>query len=1353
MMFFSIRPHWAGGINPALSQGFFERFDRSFNLSNNVVHSIAQDTTGFLWIGTSYGLNKYDGSKVTHYFFDPVDERSIGDNYIQKIFLDREGKLWVLVPKFLCLYDEHTDTFIRYPYATEKINTHKADFGEIIDDGKGLLWIDTPEMGFFSFNKRTEKIVKFDLEVNTIFSIVQDESEEALWICGIGEISKFSITTGTLVHYKLPVSDPVLGIDFKYGNVITTSHIYKIACSETGDVSITPTTSSLNLENRNLSCFLKTDRAFWIGSRRNGVMIYDRKSGTLTNHVYNREDARSISNNVVLSLFEDRRGEIWIGTSDGLNRYATKGNLFTAYLREDGMLSNNVLSVMEDHLGRLWVGGYDGVSCLKKGEHRFTSYNSVICDGRQYDLSNIRDIAKDSVGNIWLGKKECLFVYTPEGKFKTISLPFKNEGNLELLSLYVDNNSSLLVGTYGNGFYKIDLSSGLLLEHLDTGNSMLSSNYIKDIIRLADGRLCLATLRTGIDIYNPVTGETKNIRFSHLTRNYVSDFINSVYQDSRGYLWVLSWFGAYVLNKELNLVRKYASTDGIVADELTSIAEDANGDIWLGSSNGLSRICRNGDEHVCNYSTSDGLVSNNISTGCIFVSGGKTLYVGTVNGVSRFDLEDVPVRYESTPPVITGLKIFDKEVRPEVEMNGQVVLSRQIHLMDKIDLSHRQKTLQIEFSVPGFSDRNMVYAYKLDGMDKDWIYVSGSMNNAAYSNLYYRNYTFRVKARNADGIWSPEKTLIITVHPPFWQTWWAYIIYMVIFVVLMVAFWTFILSKERLKQDLRIRQITHQKENEISEMKLKFFTHVSHDLKTPLTLVITPLEHLLNHEPLSESIRNQLMMVRNNASYLLSLINQLLDFRKMEVDSRQLQVSEHDIVKFLTKVTKAFETYAKQKNIELEITSKLQTASLWFDQELMQKVMYNLIGNALKFTPDGGHVAVSVEELPNSIEIKVSDTGIGIDPSLQQKIFEDFYQIHNSTESILNTHTSGSGIGLSIVKQYVEMHGSKIEVSSIAGQGSTFSFCLKKGHAHFCDVQIDHTHVELPVADESLIHPVPMQPVIHPQIPENGMMEADTVLVIDDNPEILTMLATILEGKFNLLISSDANEALDIAQRELPDVILSDVMMPVMDGFELAEAVKSNPLTAHIPLLFLTAKSSLADVKQGLGTGASDYITKPFSEDILIAKITNLMADRRRLIKRARSDDSLAKPVIESSPEFSSPTCSSIYLLEDPLVTKIIAFIETNMSDIDLNAELIESYLGLSKMQLYRKLKAVAGLSVSDVIKSVRITNACRLLSDSQLNISEVAYSLGFSDPLYFSKTFKKETGFSPLQFRRHQQE
>lgn len=1351
LSFFSVRQHSAHPINRIASQGFFEKLDKSFNLSNNVVHSIAQDTTGFLWIGTSYGLNKYDGSKVTHYFFDPLNERSIGDNYIQKIFLDRDGKLWILVPKYLCLYDEYTDTFIRYPYANEKINTHRANFGEIIDDGKGMLWIGTPEMGFFSFDKHNEKVVKFNLEVNSIFSLVQDESEEALWICGVGEISKFSIATGTLVHYKLPLFDPVLGIDFKHGNVITTSRIYTISSSEKGDVSITPTVGSLNLENQNMSCFLKTDRAFWIGSKRNGIMIYDRETQIMVNHVYNRDDTRSISNNSVLSIFEDRQGDIWIGTSDGLNRYVTKGSLSAAYMKEDGMLSDNVLSVMKDNSGRLWVGGYDGVSCLKKGEHRFTSYTSVNCDGRQYDISNIRDIAQDSTGNIWLGKKECLFAFTPEGKFKTMSLPFNNEGCLELLSLYVDNKSSLLVGTYGNGFYKIDLSSGLLQEHLDTGNSSLSSNYIKDIIRLADGRLCLATLRTGIDIYNPVTAETKNIRFSHLTRNYVSDFINCVFQDSKGYLWVLSWFGAYVLDEELNLVRKFASADGIAADELTSIAEDANGDIWLGSNNGLSRICRTGDEHVCNYSTSDGLVSNNISTGCIFVSGGKILYVGTVNGLSHFNMEDIPIRYKSIPPVITGLKIFNKEVRPEVEMNGQVVLSQQIHLMDKIDLSHQQKTLQIEFSVPGFSDRNMVYAYKLDGMDKDWIYVSGNMKNAAYSNLYYRNYIFRVKARNVDGIWSQEKTLIITVHPPFWQTWWAYIIYIVIFVVLMLVFWAFILSKERLKNDLRIRQITHQKENEISEMKFNFFTRVSHDLRTPLTLVITPLQHLLKHEQLSDSIRNQLTMVHNNASYLLSLINQLLDFRKMEVDRRQLRVSKLDIVNFLTEVNKAFDMYARQKNIKLEIATELETAYLWFDQKLMQKVMFNLIGNALKFTPDGGRVTVSVGELPDCVEIKVSDTGIGVDPSLQEKIFEDFYQIHNSTESILNNHTSGSGIGLSIVKQYVEMHGSKIEVSSIIGQGSTFSFRLKKGNSHFCDVQIENTSVELTEMDETMAYSVPMQPVISPQKSEVGIIEADTILVVDDNPEILTMLSAILEGKFNLLISSRADEALEIAQRELPDVILSDVMMPVMDGFELAEAIKNNQLTAHIPILFLTAKSSLADVIQGLGTGASDYITKPFSEDILIAKIMNLMTDRRRLIKRAGAVESIVKPLTGTVIETSSPTYNTIYCLEDPLVSRIVTFIEANMKDIDLNAEIIEKHLGLSKMQLYRKLKAVAGLSVSDVIKSVRITNACRLLANSELNVSEIAYSLGFSDPLYFSKTFKKETGFSPLQFRRHQ--
>lgn len=1065
--------------------------------------------------------------------------------------------------------------------------------------------------------------------------------------------------------------------------------------------------------------------------------------------IYNRNDSRSISNNTILTLFEDRDGQIWIGTSDGINRYIRKEFAFKNYMIEDGLLSNNVLSVLIDNKGLLWVGGYEGISKQEEKNKIFFSYTSVVCEGTVYDISNIRDMAKDSKGNIWLGKKERVFVYTSDGKFKTFTLPYKNEGSLDLLSVYADGDTSLLVGTYGNGLYKVNMHNYLLQEHLDISNSQLSSNYVKDVIRLEDENICLATLRKGLDIYNPKTGKVKNIKFSQITQNYVSDFINCVFQDSRSDIWVMTWNGIFVLDKDYKLQKHYSSFDGIASDELTSVSEDINGDIWIGSTNGLSRICKGDIEHICNYSSEDGLISNNISTGSVIVSDGVNFAVGTVNGVSEFTLQDVPINYNSVSPIITGLKIFNKEVKPNVFVNGQIVLPKQIHLIDEITLNHRQKMLQIEFSVPGYGTNDIMYAYKLDGMDKDWIYISDNTNYASYSNLYFRDYTFRVKARNSSGIWSAEKIVKISMHPPFWQTWWAFTIYIVVFMLIIVAIFVFILSKERLKQEIRIKQITFKKENEINTMKLKFFTNVSHDLRTPLTLIITPLEHLLKNNSFSEEIAEQIAMVRKNAIYLLSLINQLLDFRKMEVDDRKLRIAKHDIVKFVRTVVESFDGYANQKNITLECVSDSQSIDIWYDEQLMQKVMFNLIGNALKFTADGGNVAILIEELSDSVEIKVSDTGIGIDPEHQQKIFEDYYQVHNCAGSVLNNYTSGSGIGLSIVKRYVEMHNSNIDVKSILGEGSVFSFRLKKGNMHFSDIQIDKNPIKLKIENDLIVNKLAILSESVPEKDEADLQDADTVLVVDDNPDILRMLSIILGDKFRIMTALNAKDGVDIARKELPDVIVSDVMMPQFDGLQLAKAIKENPLTAHIPILFLTAKSSLVDVVQGLGTGASDYITKPFNEDILIIKITNLINDRRLLLKRkalVNSSDFSS----EAKEETQDPSCTAIYLLEDALVSKVIAFIEENMGDAELNSELIENYLKLSKMQLYRKLKAVAGLSVSDVIKKVRMTNACRLLKDSELNISEIAYQLGYSDPLYFSKTFKKEIGLSPVQFRQH---
>lgn len=1330
-----------------------ENFSERIKLSNNVVNCITQDTTGFMWIGTTHGLNKYDGNKVTQYFFDPMDSLSIADNNIQCLFVDTQGTLWILVPMYLCKYEEETDTFIRYPYANFRKNTHTINLGGIVEDKNGNLWIGTPEMGFFCFNKNTEKIVKIKLPIDRITKVSIDKNNQVLWICSIGEINKYIIPTGEISSFDISKNDPVIEFDYKSGIVMTRNKSYKISCKNDGKIEPYDFSLFLNLDKySNKICYLDSEKYFWVGTKGNGLLLYDKNEKRTFLFNYNPNSTFSINNNTIYALYQDKDGNIWIGTQDGLSKCVFNTNKFDTYLPDDGLISNIVTALLEDNLGNLWITTYDGVSIFNNKGH-VKNYSSAWDLGKTKDLLNIRDIAKDSRGGIWIGKKQELVYYNHQNKkFRFLSFPYKNEGSLDILSVYADQNQSVWLGTFGNGIYQVDVDSRLLKHHIEVDNSDLSSNYIKDIIELKNGTLCFATLRAGIDIYNPVSGSIKNIRFKDITGNYVSDFINSVYQDSRGYLWVLSWFGGFVLDKDFKQKYFFSTKTGIVSDELTAIGEDTNHDIWLGTSGGLSRISFETDTsyHICNYTISEGLISNSISTGSIYVSNSSKIYVGSSNGVMHFNLQNVPIYKHSLTPIITGLKISNKEVRPREEVNGQIVLEKQIKFLDKIELNHKQNILSIEFSSPYLSYSNKTrYAYRLDGLDKSWNYTYNPNNYATYMNLYPGEYVFRVKSENSNGIWSRERHLKLLVKPPFWKTWWAYLLYFVVIVLIIGVIIQFILSRDRLKQKLKIEQIRYEKEIELNSLKLRFFTNISHDIRTPLTLIISPIEHILRAEEMRESLRSQLQLVKNNASYLLTLINQLLDFRKMEVGESSLKVSQFDIVSFVRQITEAFRSYSLQKNIELTFACEFSKIDLWFDLQLMQKVLFNLISNALKFTKEYGKVIVSVSDLGAEVEIKVRDTGIGIYPEEQQKVFEDFYQVHHSVGSVLDNYTSGTGIGLSIVKKYVELHQSKIEVSSVKGEGSTFFFKLKKGHSHFEDVQIIHEDMVMPKSIVPFFDSLNHRRESGDRVTENDTFWENKILLVDDNPNMRYLLETILKEHFALLFAEDGRQALDIVEKELPDIIISDIMMPEMDGFEFVRKIKSNMLTNHIPVLFLTAKSSLEEVKEGLSLGAWDYIMKPFQEEIMLNKINNLLKDRERLLaKEVRRGTCTELGVQKDGIAGSEKKISD---LTDPFLKKVIAFVEDNLGDENLSSDFIETNLKVSKMQLYRKLKAVCGLSVSDIIRKVRIEKAISLLLDSENNISEVAYGLGFSDPFYFSKVFKKETGMSPLQYKKMQ--
>lgn len=1327
-----------------------ERFSKTNELSNNNIKCITRDTTGFLWIGTTYGLNKFDGSVVRQYLFDPNDSTSVADNYIQKLYIDKQGSLWVLVPQYLCRYDAEKDNFVRYKYADKSKNTHTSNVGDIVEDEQGNLWIGTSEMGLYFFDKANDRISGKPFADDNINDICF-EGKENLWIGGVGAIYIYNIKKEDYITVKLPVYQSVIKIDLARMEVFTSELFFDLKKDASNRYYLTARPFTPFSRNKGLVVLdmMVQGNNIWLGCKEKGLMIFNKETDNIDYLRFGKNNPHTISNNTVKALYKDKNGIIWIGTYDGLNKYNPYRNIFAHYLHEankNSLVSDLVTAFNEDNNKNIWIGTFRGVSKLDPLTGMFTNYTNVPVNGKSMKIENIRDIAKDRKGDLWFSHKKGLFkLNTRNEKFSFIEFPSESQTGVDILCTFASDDSRLWVGTYGNGIFNVSCDDGIIRSRLTEKNSGLSSDFIKDIIQLKSGELCFATLRTGIDIYDPVKNTFRNIRFSKLANNYVADYINMVYQDTRNYLWVLSWYGAYVLNTDYEVIYSITAQNGIVTNELTAITEDPNHDIWLGTINGVSKISLMQDRSflVSNYTVQDGLASNDICTGGAFTASDHTIYWGSSNGVNSFKINENPMNLMPTSPIITEFEIYNKKVGIDQVINGQIVLDKPIYMKESIRLNHKQNIISFYFSTLDFSQSGRVrYAHKLDGMDKDWVYSNDRSNSASYSNLYPGKYIFRVKSENPHGIWSVEKILEIRVDPPYWKTWWAYCIYVILFLLIFYSIMRVFLYQERLEQKLNIEKLEHEKENEINNIKLRFFTNMSHDIRTPLTLIIGPLGYILKHENLSDTLRKQLDVVKSNASYLLSLINQLLDFRKMETGRNSLQASCHDIISFIKEITHAFEPYASQRKLEVSFESVNDTEKIWFDPHLISKVMYNLISNAIKFTPQHGFVSVKIDSDDSHVFIRVEDTGIGIHPEEQSRIFDDFFQVHNTASSLLNSYTSGTGIGLSIAKKYVEIHQGSITVDSEEGKGSVFTVILKKGNEHFLENQIDNSNPELPEIDVPYFRPSGknMAPAPAKKGEEEAAKErySNSILVVDDNPDIVQFISNCLSGKFEIFSASDGVPGLEIAERELPDLIISDVMMPHMDGYEFCRQLKQNNLTSHIPVLFLTAKSSAEDAVKGLEQGAFDYIIKPFNETILYTKIENLIQDRNQLKERKE--------------EKKEKQSASVRDINDPFLKKVIQYIDGKVDNADLSGEMIVQFFRINKMQLYRKLKAVCGMSVTDLIRVVRIEKACDLLINSDLNVSEIAYDLGFSDPFYFSKTFKKETGLSPLQYRKEKQ-
>ena len=812
-----------------------------------------------------------------------------------------------------------------------------------------------------------------------------------------------------------------------------------------------------------------------------------------------------------------------------------------------------------------------------------------------------------------------------------------------------------------------------------------------------------------------------------------NDAVNHVYKDSRGLIWIATREGLNVYDVRRHLFLDLSPVAEAKGSFIAAITEDQERNMWVSTSRKVIRVTVASDgkgSYLFDsraYNSEDGLQNCDFNQRSIKTLHNGIIVIGGLYGVNVFAPDHI--RYNKMLPnvMFTGLSLFDEAVKVGQSYGGRVLIEKELNDVENVEFDYKQNIFSVSFASDNYNlPEKTQYMYKLEGFNNDWLTLPLGVHNVTFTNLAPGKYVLRVKAINSDGyVGMKEATLGIVVNPPFWMSWWAYLLYAIGLVVVFFLARYRMLKREREKFHLQQIENEVAKNEEINNMKFRFFTNVSHELRTPLTLIISPLEGMLK-ETTDELQSTRLQLMYRNAQRLLHLVNQLLDFRKGEMSTHQLSLSEGDIISYVHSVCNSFLLMADKKHIQFSFFSGIDTFSMAFDADKVGKIVMNLLSNAFKFTPEGGRVTVMIEHVagtPDMLEIKIADTGIGISDVDKEHIFERFYQAdHKGVEE-----TTGNGIGLSLVRDFVTLHEGEVKVFDNIGTGSVFVIQFPVKHVE--------TQVQLPPETGISIGEEEDKEIKEETREETERKDFPLLLIVDDNEDFRIFMRYSLELQYRVKLAVNGNEAWEMMQEELPDLVISDVMMPQMDGNELCRLIKKDKRTAHIPVILLTARQNTEAKLEGLQTGADDYVTKPFNMTILVLRIRKLI----ELSRYHRVTQGMIDPV---------PSEIVITSLDEKLIEKAIKYVEDNMSRTELSVEELSRELGMSRVHLYKKLLQITGKTPIEFIRVIRLKRAAQLLRESQLHVSEVAFEVGFNNPKYFSRYFKDEFGVLPSVYQ-----
>jgi signal transduction histidine kinase/DNA-binding response OmpR family regulator/streptogramin lyase len=1048
--------------------------------------------------------------------------------------------------------------------------------------------------------------------------------------------------------------------------------------------------------------YIYTDNSglFWITTQGGGVNIFNPNQKRFNNYKHKQNNPFSLSGNNVTSVFEDKDGVIWIGTWDGgLNKWDRAKNEFAHYKHipndPSSLSSNRVTVIYEDKSGILWVGTWNqGLNKFDRRTGKFYTY--------WHDPSNVKTISDNLIYSISEDKSGVLWIGTANGGLCT----YDRENDCFIHFNYKSDSSNILSSTHSSSIYLVDKSGTLWISADDGG--LISVNLQKNEI----------------------------VHYKHQPNNLNSlsnDVVTDVYEDKSGFYWIgTSGGGLNKFDKVNGQFRCYLTKDGLPSDNITGVLEDNNGNLWITTNDGLSKF-NPLSESFRNYDIKDGLSSISLTKGRKVKSG--EMILGSDNGFIVFYPDSIKDNTHIPPVFITEFYLFNKPVQIGYDsLSGRTILSKSIIEIKELELNFDDNVFAFEFAALDYhAPLKNKYAYKMEGFDKDWTYTDANRNTATYTNLDPGEYTFRVKGSNNDGYWNEQGASIrIIILPPWWRTNIAYLFYILFIAGIIYFTWRMQLRRIRNKHEYEMSRFEAQKLHEVDELKSRFFTNISHEFRTPLTLILGPVKQMI--EKLKEGkMKDDLGIVHRNANKLLELVNQLLDISKIESGNMKLQTVPQNIVPLVKALALSFTSYAERKKITLNFTSTEDKIVVYIDKDKIEKIITNILSNAFKFTPEGGTIEVTVRTDERNSNIIISDTGVGIPKEKISKIFDRFYQVDGS-------HTreqEGTGVGLSLTKELVELHKGKIEVESEEGKGTTFIVSIPLGAEHLKPEEVAEKEKAEDFEDEKL------KPVYDEEIERKSshyveLYENESLpllLVVEDNKDVRSYIKDNLKTDYRILEAADGEDGWDKATEYIPDLIVSDVMMPKMDGFELCRKLKTDERTSHIPVILLTAKAAKEDKLQGFETGADEYLMKPFDTDELKSRIKNLIEQRKRLHEHFKGQGII---------DYEKAKLTSI---DKKFLQKALSIITKNISHSEFGLESFAELLNVSRSVLHRKIVSLTGESPGDLIRYIRLKKAAQLIEQKFGNITEISLEVGFNNPGQFARSFQKQFGVSPSTY------